>query len=225
MPFTLVSYISLENTEPLVYPPVEKGPRVATPLKHNRQLFALIVLCLLLVPLAIGAAGMHLNWYRSPYSQYGKRLAWMLGIPEPAYNFDVVLPGRLYRSGMPDDRFLVYVQKAYGVRHVVGLTGAVPVYETARKLGMQVTIFDWTRAAPTSQAMRAVLEVLNANEGVLVHCNAGRDRTGFVIATHRVLRQHWSVDRAIQEMERHGRKLSRHAETVSFLGSLLQPSR
>jgi hypothetical protein len=36
--------------------------------------------------------------------------------------------------------------------------------------------------------------------GVLVHCAAGHDRTGLVVAYLRITAGHWPVDRAIAEM-------------------------
>jgi tyrosine-protein phosphatase SIW14 len=35
---------------------------------------------------------------------------------------------------------------------------------------------------------------------VLVHCAEGKDRTGYAIASYRIIEQHWSTDDAIHEM-------------------------
>ena len=195
---------------------------MARRLKLTSLRLGLGVLCLLLATLAVGIAGLYFHWYRAPYPAFGKRFAWMVGLPEPAYNFGVVQPGKLFRSGRPDDRFVAYVHRKYGVRHIISLIGDVEADETARKLGMTVTVFDWTHGPPTAQELRAMLEALDKNDGTLVHCNAGRDRTGYVIAIHRMREQRWSLDRAIQEMEYYGKNKSRRSENILFLRKLLQ---
>ena len=34
---------------------------------------------------------------------------------------------------------------------------------------------------------------------VLVHCHHGVDRTGYIIALHRIINEGWTVDRALRE--------------------------
>lgn len=185
-----------------------------------------------LLALFIGAftllGGMHFNWYRAPYPGVGKAVAWAIDMPEAAYNFAVVTPGKLFRSGAPDADFLAYVQHRYGIKYVVSLFGPLDIHRTARNLGMEVTVLDWRTRAPTTQELRALLDFLNEKNGVLVHCNSGRDRTGYVVALHRMEQEHWSLEHALQEMEAHGHSRSRRFETNGILrhwiGELTQQS-
>jgi protein tyrosine/serine phosphatase len=39
---------------------------------------------------------------------------------------------------------------------------------------------------------------------VCVHCEHGRDRTGFVVGAYRILIQRWSIDDALAEMKAYG---------------------
>jgi len=161
--------------------------------------------------------GIRFNWYRAPYLDFRRTVAWAIGMPETAYNFAAVTPGKLYRSGAPDADFLAYVQHRYGIKYVVSLFGPLEVHRTAKNLGMEVTVFDWRTRAPTTQELRSVLDFLNEKNGVLLHCYAGRDRTGYVVALQRMEQQHWSLERALQEMEEHGHSRSRHSETTRLL--------
>jgi len=146
-------------------------------------------------------------------------------MPEPAYNFDTVVPGRLYRSGFPDARFLNYVQRRYGIQDVVSLFGASEVHARAKELGMKVTILDWrTLEIPPAHDVKMLLDLFEGNERVLVHCKAGRDRTGYAIASYRILRQHWSILRAMDEMEAHGHSRRDRLKTDRELRALVRES-
>ena len=49
----------------------------------------------------------------------------------------------------------------------------------------------------------ALLVGATADDLWLVHCTHGQDRTGYVIGRYRVLHDHWTKDRAYQEMREH----------------------
>ena len=161
--------------------------------------------------------GIPFKWYRAPYSSFGKHVAWAISMPESAYNFAAVTPPQLYRSGEPDADFLAYVQHRYGIKYLVSLSGPLKVHRTARKLGMEVIVLDWRTTTPTSREIRALLAFLSEKRGVLVHCHAGRDRTGYVIGLYRMLHDHWSLKRALHEMEANGHSRSHHSETQRLL--------
>ena len=76
------------------------------------QTYIYIALAMLIIGGSVAQfGGVYFRWFRAPYNVVGKAIAWTIGIPEEAYNFDVVVPGRLYRSGLPDVRFLDYVRR------------------------------------------------------------------------------------------------------------------
>jgi hypothetical protein len=164
--------------------------------------------------LAVGALawlGMAHGLFRGPYPPLGKRLAWALGTPGPAYNFGVVIPGRLFRSARPDERLLAWLQQEHGVEHVVSLAGESEVHALARARGMRVSSFRWrVEALPPEADLLAALELLSGGERVLVHCASGADRTGYAVAAHRVLRQGWESGPALDEMGRYWHARERH---------------
>lgn len=172
-------------------------------LKLTRVQLALIgALLLLITPVPL--IGIRLRWYVPPYPAFGKQVAWDLGYPEAAYNFDAVVPGKLYRSALPDARFIQYIHRVYGVQHIVSLVGPIPAHDTARKLGIKVTVFYWLNGyLPPPQELNAVLDLTDGLTPLLIHCKAGRDRTGYAVAAYRLLRQKWHLDQAVNEMKRY----------------------
>jgi hypothetical protein len=52
--------------------------------------------------------------------------------------------------------------------------------------------------------MKEISTSVDAHQSVYVHCALGRDRTGMVIALHRVINEGWAPADAYQEWEAHG---------------------
>lgn len=186
-------------------------PRQRTMKPKRRRFVLLLALSLLALMFAGVRVGFQRRWYVAPYPPLGKNFAWSLGFAEAAYNFDVVIPGRVYRSAMPDARFVKYVHDVYGVAHIISLAGPSEAHEIAKTLGMQVTVFRWSEehlGSPDEIAM--ILAAMDGKKPVLIHCQAGRHRTGFAVAIYRMRRQHWSLDQAVQEMKRYRHHPSSH---------------
>lgn len=184
----------------------------------RRKIFAYLALALLLVGGGVALVGaLYFRWFHPPYKRFGKDIAWAFGMPELAYNFATVVPGKLYRSGLPDARLLDYARRRYGIQHVVSLVGASEVHTTAKNLGMNVTVLNWRTREPVVQDLKMLLELFDGNERVLLHCKVGRDRTGYAIAIFRIRRQHWTLERAIEEMEAHGHSHRIRLETERLL--------
>lgn|GEM_PF-4517683 len=191
-------------------------------MKWRRSYFYIALGAVLLIGSSLALfAGNHFRWYKAPYDHAGKAVAWIIGMPEPAYNFDTVVAGRLYRSGLPDARFLDYARERYGIRHLVSLSGASEVHVRAKELGMNVTVLNWRTDKLPVDDLKLLLALFDGTDRVLVHCHAGRDRSGYAIALYRISRQQWTVERAIRDMEAHGHSRRARLETDRVLRQAL----
>ncbi len=122
--------------------------------------------------------------------------------------FAVVVPGVLYRSGQPYLGELDHVIDTFGVKTLLlvreGLSKHVPgEVEHARSRGLRVVhIPIKNRRSIPDEHVAAFFDVVDdaAAQPVLVHCSAGRHRTGYLCALYRIERQRWDVDRAVAEM-------------------------
>src|SRR5262245_9297011 len=152
--------------------------------RSSRYLYTSLAAVFLIASCVALFGGIHFRWYKAPYRGMGKAIAWDVDMPEPAYNFDTVVPGKLYRSGLPDARFLEYARARYGIQHLVSLRGPSEVHERAKQLGMNVTVLSWGTHKLPVEDLRMLLTLFDSNERVLVHCRAGRDRSGYAIAVY-----------------------------------------
>ena len=169
----------------------------------------LLVLGAIAVVVAWG--GSHYRLFRPPYHGLGKEIAWLVGEPEAAYNFDVVGPGHILRSSQPDGRFVQHLRDEYGLQRIVSLIGETEAHATARALGIEVTTYDWSSDhLPPRGELEAVLGLLDETAPVLVHCKGGLDRTGYTMAFYRVTRQGWTLEDALEEMTRYWHVPERH---------------
>ena len=116
----------------------------------------------------------------------------------------------LYRGGQPLDGGLSKLREL-GVNTVINLRGADDrsrAEETkVRALGLNyfnVSLPGWGR--PEDARIVRIMEIINAPESgrVFIHCKAGVDRTGVIVAIYRMTHDGWSSDRALAEAERLG---------------------
>lgn len=128
-------------------------------------------------------------------------------------NFHVVREGTLYRSGQLTPAALERVIEAHQIKTVVTLR---PLRDDEAKSDAWEEDVCRTRGAkhvriapsedgtpdPLAPVARAFLEVMDdpANRPVLVHCLAGRDRTGVMCAVFRIEHDRWEPTRALDEM-------------------------
>ena len=189
-----------QRTDPGNTPQADAAAPAAKP--GRRRLAILVIASLAVVlALAVAVAGIHWRLWRPPYGGVGKALAAVSGELPAAYNAEEVVPGRVWRSGRPDERWYRYLHDR-GVRRVVRLCGPTPkIPGPPDELGWDVRTYSWSSSRPPKvQDLREVLDLLDANTPVLIHCSAGADRTGYAIAAYRIFHQgwHWSV--AFEEM-------------------------
>ena len=181
------------------------SPQKRTRLRRIRSFIIIFLAVAVTVLVATYGIAMQAGWLHKPYSSAVKPLAWILGHHENAYNFDDVIPGHCYRSGMPDERLLRHISSTYGISHIVSLKGERECHGTARELGMEVTTMTWgTDRVPPESELLKVLSIIQKGGPVLIHCSVGKHRTGYAIAAYRILRQDWTFEQAFQEMIDHG---------------------
>ncbi|MFO0937804.1 MAG: dual specificity protein phosphatase family protein [Gemmataceae bacterium] len=132
-------------------------------------------------------------------------------------NFRVVEPGVLYRSGQLTSNGLRNLVRELGIRTVVNFraeeTGPQKDVEEealCKELGLnyeRVVYRTWSSDSGPPQAEKSVNEYFAImdrykNKGpMLVHCFAGKHRTGAFVALYRMEYQGWSNAEALTEMQ------------------------
>ena len=117
---------------------------------------------------------------------------------------------RLYRGGQPRDGGLLRLREL-GIDTIVNLRGTSKTTKAeeieARALGFNyfnVALPNWGR--PQDERVRRVLLIIAApqNGRVFLHCKDGVDRTGTIVALHRVTHQGWKTSDALAEADVRG---------------------
>lgn len=121
--------------------------------------------------------------------------------------FKQVEPG-FWRGGLPRKRGLEQL-KTMGVRTVVDLMDEDPKEwaKIAASLGITYVNIPLRRTRPIPpESIKQFLDIVQdpANRPVYVHCRAGRDRTGAMIAIYRMQASNWSAAQAMREMKTFG---------------------
>mgnify|MGYP003131032343 FL=1 len=129
-----------------------------------------------------------------------------------AKRFGVVKPGKIYRSGQISSYLIEPVLSENKIEKVIALNGSdlqkpylKTEVETAKKLHIdhQVLYLIGDGTGDVEDYAEAVAEIMRcekAGKPVLVHCAAGAQRTGSVIATYRMLVQKKTPEEAYQEL-------------------------
>ncbi len=108
-------------------------------------------------------------------------------------NFHTVILNELYRSAQPSPAQIGAYAAAYGIRSIVNLRGEHPGqgwYDAERaesqRLGIQHVDFPMSAKRPLDDARAAQLIALlrSVPKPVLIHCQAGSDRTGLASALY-----------------------------------------
>lgn len=117
---------------------------------------------------------------------------------------------KLYRGGQPLEGGLRRLHEL-GVDTIVNLRGAGETTRAeeaeARALGFNyfnVPLPNWGR--PQDNRVRRILLIIAApqNGRIFVHCKDGVDRTGTIVALHRITHQGWNTHDALAEAEHRG---------------------
>lgn len=113
-------------------------------------------------------------------------------------NFHEVEPGVLYRSAQLAPERLDSLIQAHHIRTVLNLRGAfpgTPWYEaevaTVRDAGAEIISLPMSANSQPDAALLASLlyELRTAPREILIHCNAGADRTGLAVALFELLEE------------------------------------
>ena len=116
---------------------------------------------------------------------------------------------RLYRGGQPSAAAWPKLA-ALGVTTVIDLCREREHSTAAEAKAVEAAGMDYVNfpmdgfATPTAAQMAEVLGLVEAGDTVFVHCKLGMDRTGVVVATYRIAREHWANQQALDEAEAFG---------------------
>jgi protein tyrosine/serine phosphatase len=160
-------------------------------------------------------------------------IAWNNGLRDQFIprNFGVVEPGRLYRSGQISARLIEPTLERNGIKSIVALADAgmnpgdlLAEQQAAAKLGIERDVFplsgDGTgRLEEYAQAVAAIDRSIQQGKPVLVHCVAGAQRTGGVIAAYRLLVEKLPADEAFAEMRRFGHDPHDNPHLLEYLNN------
>lgn len=117
---------------------------------------------------------------------------------------------RLYRGAQPR-KGGIHRLAGLGVNTIINLRGSGAHTRAdeaeARSVGLEyfnIPLPVWAR--PSDASVRRIMEIINAPESgrVFVHCKDGVDRTGTIVALHRITSEGWSTELATAEAVRYG---------------------
>lgn len=127
---------------------------------------------------------------------------------ENKFNFGVVEEGKVYRSAQPNQEFLSYLRKKYGIKTVICLKIEAVDWEKkfcedSGLIFSQLAIKSWRRW-PEPEEIKDFLDILNdpAAYPALIHCERGKDRTSAIAALYRLKYQNWTLKETLVEMKK-----------------------
>lgn len=143
--------------------------------------------------------------------------------------FGVVVPGRIYRSGQISAPLIKKILTKYNIRVIIDLTSNDPnnhdelaEKQAAAELNIKVLRLPMSGngtgdANDYASAVAAIANAEKENLPVLVHCAAGAQRTGGVIAVYRLLVQKIDPNIVEDEIEKYGCDIDNKPVLRSFL--------
>lgn len=129
----------------------------------------------------------------------------------------VVVPGKIYRSGQLSEHLVEKMLQQHGIKVIVDLTYEDLPNEpeqreelaAAERLGIEHKRFPlrgWGtgKVSHYVAAVMAIDQAVKENKPVLVHCTAGAQRTGGVLAVYQILLQQQQPSDVMREMMQYG---------------------
>jgi len=150
-----------------------------------------------------------------------------------AKRWGVVEPGKIYRSGQISSHLIEPILRENKIEKVIALNGSdlkkpylKTEVETARKLQIdhQVLHLIGDGTGDVEDYAEAVAEIMRcekAGKPVLVHCAAGAQRTGGVVAAYRMLVQKKTPEEAYQELLQYDWKPHKDQALIDYLNQNL----
>lgn len=116
--------------------------------------------------------------------------------------------GKLYRGGQPEPAGYDHLSEL-GIELVIDLNtsrkGIARERAAVESRGMRYVSLPWSsRSRPSDEQVKEFLRLIGEEHKTFVHCRHGSDRTGVMIALHRILREGWTPERALEEMNYFG---------------------
>lgn len=136
-------------------------------------------------------------------------------------NFKPVIPGKLYRSGRVAPTELNYLSKL-GIDKIIGLDQN-NITEIKKYMPNNIRLIERPILLGSNTATMAnnirinFRKIIESNNGVLVNCHAGKDRTGFFIALYRCIIEGKTCDQAIAEAISQGYGTGINANDLAIL--------
>jgi protein tyrosine/serine phosphatase len=147
--------------------------------------------------------------------------------------FGVVQEGLIYRSGRISASLIEKTLVKYNIHVIIDLTSDSPgsvdqqaEKRAAAKLNIDRLVFP-LRSNGTgdinnyTNAVTAIVQANRENKAVLVHCAAGAQRTGGVIATYRLLVQRKDPAFVLKELKHYGGS-NRNPKLIKYLNSNME---
>jgi len=146
-----------------------------------------------------------------------------------AKRWGVVVPGKVYRSGQVSKWMLEEKLKEHGIQVVIDLNGIETDDEhqeaeiaTVARLGLEHHRFklggDGTGdIRHYADAIEVIHSCVQSGRPVLVHCSAGAQRTGGVVATYRMLVQRQPPQVAYAELSNYGWKAHKNQALLDYV--------
>jgi len=119
-------------------------------------------------------------------------------------NFAQISP-QLYRGAQPTAEGFGQL-KRLGIKTITSLRETHSDRGAMKGLGLRYAHIRFNPTRPEDHEVAEFLQVMRdpANQPAFVHCLAGSDRTGTMVAIYRVVQQGWPMQEAVKELPRFG---------------------
>jgi tyrosine-protein phosphatase SIW14 len=134
----------------------------------------------------------------------------VVSLPRAIFNFHVVDSG-VMRGSRPSGEALALLKNHAGLKTILSLDNNEQLNqgekEMAESLGIRFINIPMHSSEEQEPAkIESCLDIINdkSNQPIFIHCQAGKDRTGLIMAAYRIKYEHWTLDEALREMLLYG---------------------